>query len=220
MQDTWSTVDRYFNDRLTGADEALDAALARSRDAGLPDIAVAPNQGKLLMLFARMCGARRILEIGTLGGYSTIWLARGLADGGNVVTLEHEPKHAEVARTNIDAAGLGERVEIRVGPALEALKELVGEDQRFDLVFFDADKAGLPGYFGEVLKMSRPGTTLVFDNVVRRGRVIEPGTGDPSVDGVRALTEMLGKEPRVAATALQTVGDKGYDGFMLAVVTA
>ena len=211
----WTAVDDYF-DVLIGPDPVLDAARADATAAGLPEIAVAPNQGKQLNLLARIGGARSILEIGTLGGYSTIWLARALPPGGKLVTLEYDPHHAEVARENLKRAGFGEDVvDIRVGAALDTLPTLTGP---FDFVFIDADKTNLPGYVAAAVKLSRPGTTIVVDNVVRRGEVTDPDATDPNIVGVRRMTELIEAEPRLDATAVQTVGRKGYDGFVLAVV--
>jgi predicted O-methyltransferase YrrM len=218
-QDLWTSVDRYVSDVLVGHDPALEEALAESAAAGLPAINVAPNQGKMLMLFARMLGARRILEIGTLGGYSTIWLARGLAPGGRVVTLEADPKHAGVARRNLDRAGVGDRVEIVLGKALETLPqvEAMGGGP-YDLFFIDADKASIPDYFRWSLKLSRPGSLIVVDNVVREGAVIQADSADESVRGVRRFNELVSAEPRVTATTIQTVGIKKYDGFAMVLV--
>lgn len=218
-EETWTDVDRFFEDQLLGPDEDPRLALKRSRERGLPDIAVSPSQGKMLMLLARMSRAERILEIGTLGGYSTIWLARALSDGGRLVSLEVDPEHAAVARENIAEAGLAEQVEVRLGRATESLAALAAEGQAFDFVFVDADKAGLPEYFRLVLQVAHTGAVLVFDNVVRRGRVLDRTGADPGVEGVRRLTERIAKEPRVSATSVQTVGAKGYDGFTLALVT-
>ncbi|MDQ0313663.1 O-methyltransferase [Amorphus orientalis] len=215
----WADVDRFFEDRLLGADEDPAFALEASRDRGLPEIAVSPGQGKMLMLLARMSRAARILEIGTLGGYSTIWLARALPADGTLVSLEIEAAHADVARDNLAAAGLADRVEVRLGPAVESLEALAGEGQRFDFIFVDADKAGLPDYFRLAMEVAHTGTVLVFDNVVRRGRVLDESGGDPGVEGVRRLTDLIAAEPRVSATSVQTVGAKGYDGFTLALVT-
>lgn len=224
----WSSVDAYFNEAVVKPDAALAAALEASAAAGLPPISVSAGQGKLLMMAARALEARRVLEIGTLGGYSTIWLARGLTGGrkgwgreARVVTLEAEPAYAEVARANIDRAGLSEIVEVRVGKALDTLPLLAGESPGlfpFDLVFIDADKANSPGYFEWAVKLSRPGTLIVLDNVVREGKVVEASSGDPAVMGMRRALEMMRDEPRVMATALQTVGSKGYDGFAVALV--
>jgi predicted O-methyltransferase YrrM len=224
-QEQWSAIDRYIGEHLLAPDPALERALAASEAAGLPPIAVTPNQGKLLYLLARIHGARSILELGTLGGYSTIWLARALPDGGRLVTLEANPAYAEVARANIEAAGLGAVVELRVGPALETLPELLAEGAGpFDLIFIDADKQNYPGYLEWSLKLSRPGSVIIGDNVVRGGAILDPEAGDPSlgVDGLRAVRrfyELLAAEPRVSATAIQTVGDKGHDGFAVALVT-
>ena len=219
-QDRWNVVDDYINDLFIGSDAALDSALKASDDAGLPSIQVAPNQGKLLMLLARAQNARRILEIGTLGGYSTIWLARALPRDGRLVTLELEPKHATVARANIARAGLGEKVDVRVGPALESLKKLVAEKHEpFDFVFIDADKTGYPDYLTWSLKLAHRGTMIIADNVVRDGAIADAKSEDRSVQAVRRMNEMLAKEPRVSATVLQTVGTKGYDGWAIALVT-
>ena len=221
-QQQWSAVDAYLTDLFVPHDPALDAALAASAAAGLPAIAVSPPQGKLLHLLARMCGARRVLEIGTLGGYSTIWLARALppaAEGGRLVTLEYEPKHAEVARANIERAGLGGVVEVIVGPALQSLPRLASDGAGpFDLIFLDADKVSYPQYLEWSLRLSRPGTVIVADNVVRKGAVIDAKSGDANVQAVRQFNELVAREPRLSATAIQTVGGKGYDGFVLAVV--
>jgi predicted O-methyltransferase YrrM len=221
----WTEIDGYIGERLLADDPALDAALADSDAAGLPPIAVTPHQGKLMELLARIRGARQILEIGTLGGYSTIWLARGLEPGGRLVTLEVNPRFAEVAAGNVARAGLGDVVEIRVGPALETLPGLVAEGAAFDLIFIDADKANYPGYFRHSLELSRPGTVIIADNVIRDGRILEEdGGGGPdaaNVRGVQRLYELIAAEPRVSAdaTAIQTVGAKGHDGFAIALVT-
>ncbi|AUX31769.1 MULTISPECIES: O-methyltransferase [Sorangium] len=220
-QEQWSAVDRYITDLLVPPDAALDAALEASAAAGLPPINVAPNQGKLLHLLARIHGARAILEIGTLGGYSTIWLARALPAGGRLITLESEPKHAEVARANLDRAGLADRVELRLGRALDTLPKLAAEGRGpFDLIFIDADKPSNPDYFAWALKLSRRGSVIVVDNVVRSGAVVDPESADPNVQGVRRLYELLAAERRVSATAIQTVGAKGHDGLAIALVTA
>jgi predicted O-methyltransferase YrrM len=220
-QEQWSGVDRYFCDLLAPRDAALEAALAASAAAGLPPINVAPNQGKLLQLLARAQGARTILEIGTLGGYSTIWLARALPAGGRLVTLEADPKHAEVARANLARAGLAEIVEVRVGRAGETLPQLVAEKRGpFDLIFIDADKASYPEYFAWSLRLAHVGTLIIADNVVRNGAVADPHSTDPNVQGVRRFSALLAAEPRVSATAVQTVGSKGYDGFAVALVVA
>jgi predicted O-methyltransferase YrrM len=218
-QDQWTAVDHYINDLLVPSDPALDAALQVSSAAGLPSIQVAPNQGKLLHLLARIQGAHRILEIGTLGGYSTIWLARALLTDGRLVTLEADPKHAEVARANITRAGLSDMVELRLGKALDTLPQLAAENRGpFDLIFIDADKFNIPEYFRWSLKLSRRGTIIIVDNVVRKGAVIEAENTDPDIQGVRRFNELLAVEPRVSATTIQTVGTKGYDGFTLVLV--
>ncbi|HKH80068.1 MAG TPA: O-methyltransferase [Methylovirgula sp.] len=212
----WSAVDDYICDLFVGDDPILAAALAASDAAGLPAIAVAPNQGKLLHLLARMQGARAILEIGTLGAYSTIWLARALPADGRLTTLETNAKHAAVARANIDRAGLASIVDLRLGPALETLPQLAGP---FDLIFIDADKESNADYFRWALKLSRRGSLIIVDNVVRDGKVIDARSRDPLVRGVRRLYDAMATEPRVSATAIQTVGRKGYDGFAIALVT-
>jgi predicted O-methyltransferase YrrM len=217
----WTAVDRYITDLLVAPNPALEAALQTSAEAGLPPINVAPNQGKLLQLLATLQGARNILEIGTLGGYSTIWLARALPTDGRLVTLEAEPLHAKTARKNIARAGLEKIVEVRLGLALESLKQLVAEKSSpFDFIFIDADKESYPDYFIWSLKLSRRGTCIIADNVVRNGAVIDPTDKDPRVQGVRQFNELLAAEPRITATTIQTVGSKGYDGFTLAIVTA
>ena len=219
MDARWAAVDSWVADRLLGTDPVLDAALADSAAAGLPDIAVAPVQGKLLQLLARMSGARRILEVGTLGGYSTLWLARALPEGGRLVTLELEPREAAVARANLDRAGLGERVEVRVGPAADTLAAMVAAGEGpFDFVFIDADKPNNVIYLRHALALSRAGTTIVVDNVVRGGALLDADSADRSVQGTRALFEAVAAEPWLTATAVQTVGAKGWDGFLLAVV--
>jgi predicted O-methyltransferase YrrM len=218
LEEHWALVDRYLCEQLVPSDAALEAALAASRAAGLPPHNVAPNQGKLLELLARMQRAERILEIGTLGGYSTIWLARALPARGKLITLEADAKHTAVARQNIARAGLSERVELREGRALDTLPLLAAENAGpFELVFIDADKPSNPDYFRWALRLSRAGTLIVIDNVVRNGAVIDEN-GDASVQGVRRLNELIAAEPRVSATAIQTVGEKGYDGFALALV--
>jgi predicted O-methyltransferase YrrM len=211
----WTAVDRYISDVFVGPDPALEQALADSAAAGLPPINVAPNQGKMLNLLARAIGARNILEIGTLGGYSTIWLARAVAPDGRVITLEIDPKYAGIARHNLERAGVDGVVDIRVGPAVETLAQLEGP---FDLIFIDADKASYPEYLKASLELSRRGTLIVGDNVVRDGAVIDPKTEDANIQGVRRFNALLAAEPRVEATAIQTVGIKGYDGFAIALV--
>jgi predicted O-methyltransferase YrrM len=219
-QETWDDVDRYVDEQLIGADPALDAALAASVDAGLPPIAVTPSQGKLLYLLARSIGARSILEIGALGGYSTIWLARAVAPGGAVVTLEANASYAEVASANIARAGFAELVDMRVGAALDSLPSLAAEQREpFDLVFIDADKQNTPEYFKATLELTRSGGLIVADNVIRDGAIVDPAAQqNPDVIGSRRLHELLADEPRVSATTIQTVGAKGYDGFTLALV--
>jgi predicted O-methyltransferase YrrM len=215
----WDQVDAYLTDTFVPRDEAFAAALAESEKAGLPAIQVSPPQGRLLELLARALNARRILEIGTLGGYSTLWLARGLARGGRILTLEVEPRHADVARRNFERAGRADAIEIRVGPALETMARLVEERTGpFDLVFVDADKAGLADYFSASLKLSRPGTLIVIDNVVREGDVVEAASADAATQGVRRMNERIAAEPSVTATTLQTVGGKGYDGLAFVLV--
>ncbi len=219
-EDRWTAVDRYIADVVVPSNPALEAALAASADAGLPPINVAPNQGKLLALLVQMRSARTVLEIGTLGGYSTIWMAAALPADGRLVTLEADAGYAEVARRNIARAGLEGLVEVRVGPALATLPQLAAEGAGpFDLVFIDADKPANPEYLSWALRLTRRGSVIVVDNVVRDGTVVDAGSADPGVQGTRRLYELLGQEPRVSATVIQTVGTKGYDGFALAVVT-
>lgn len=218
-QKTWSAVDDYVAENLLPADAALEAALRSNRSAGLPSIDVSPAQGKLLHLLARLNGAKRILEIGTLGGYSTIWLARALPEQGKLVTLELDARHAEVARANFETAGLSGRIELRVGPALTSLEDM-GEEKTepFDFIFIDADKPNNPTYLAWAMKLSRPGTVIVCDNVIRDGAVLDGSGRDPNVEGARAAFSFIAGEPRLHATAIQTVGAKGYDGFAIAVV--
>ncbi|HVT36437.1 MAG TPA: O-methyltransferase [Nevskiaceae bacterium] len=212
----WDEVDDYINGLLAPADEALDGALEAADAAGLPQIAVAPNQGKLLHLLAQTVGASAILEIGTLAGYSTIWLARALKPGGRVVTLESDIKHAEVANANLARAGLAGMVEIRVGRALDTLPQIAAQNRGpFDFIFIDADKASIPEYFKWALKLSRRGSLIVIDNVVRKGAILDAASEDSAVRGVRRMYELIAAEPRVSATAIQTVGGKGHDGFCL-----
>jgi predicted O-methyltransferase YrrM len=215
----WSEVDAYVGGLLAPHDEALKAALKTSDETGLPEIQVSPPQGKLLQLLAQAIGARTVLEFGTLGGYSTIWLGRGLTADGRLITLEADPGYAEVARENIERAGLGEVVELRVGPALETLPRLEDEGVGpFDLTFIDADKANTPDYFAWALDHSRPGSLIVADNVVRDGTLADATSDDPKVKAQRRLHEMIAAESRVIATTIQTVGGKGYDGFTLALI--
>lgn len=220
-QEQWSSVDRFITEALVAPDPVLDAALAANAEAGLPAWDVAPNQGKLLQLLAQAQGARRILEIGTLGGYSTIWLARALPADGRLITLEADPKHADIARANIARAGLADLVEVRVGRALDTLRQLESEHVGpFDLTFIDADKPNNPEYFAWALRLSRRGSLIICDNVVRQGAVVDPEGTDPAVRGVRRFFEAVAAEPRVSATAIQTVGSKGYDGLAIALVIA
>ena len=216
---TWDAVDRFIADQLLENDPALQAALEASGAAGLPSINVAANQGKLLMLLAQATAARRILEIGTLGGYSTIWLARGLSPGGRLITLEANPDYAKVARANIARAGLGEMVELRVGNAIDTLPALAAEGP-FDLIFIDADKEGTPGYFQWAVKLARQGALIVVDNVVREGAILDTSGKDSSVQGMRRFFELAATDPRISGTALQTVGAKGHDGLAILLVTA
>ncbi|MEV5297313.1 O-methyltransferase [Amycolatopsis methanolica] len=215
-QDVWSAVDDYVDRTLIPADPVLDDARAAAADAGLPPIAVSPAQGKLLHLLARMHGARSILEIGTLGAYSTIWLARALPPDGRLVTLEADRKHAQVAENNLDAAGFGEVVEVKVGKALDTLPSVEGP---FDLIFIDADKPNNPEYFRWALRLSRPGSVIIVDNVVRNGALADADSTDPTIVATREMHKLIAAEPRVEATVVQTVGQKGYDGFTLALVT-
>jgi predicted O-methyltransferase YrrM len=212
---TWEAVDQYFLGKIIGQDAALEEAQKAAAEAGLPPISVTAAQGKLLHLLVRLHGARRVLEVGTLAGYSTIWMARALPPGGKLITLEYEPKHAEVARANLERVGVSGLVEIRVGEALETLPKLEGP---FDLIFIDADKENNAGYFQWALKLSRPGGVIIVDNVVREGKVADPDSADEDALGVRRMTDLIAAEPRVSATAIQTVGGKSYDGFLLAVV--
>ncbi|WP_338696082.1 O-methyltransferase [Streptomyces sp. Q6] len=214
-----AAVDAYLSGLLAPADEALAAALADSDAAGLPSISVSPTNGKLLHLIARVQGARRVLEIGTLGGYSTIWLARALPADGTLITLEYSPRHAEVARANLARAGLDKVVEVRVGAALDSLPALAEErPDPFDLVFIDADKVNNPHYVEWAVKLTRPGSVIVVDNVVRGGRVVDATSTEPDVTGTRAALQLLADHPALDATAIQTVGAKGHDGFALAYV--
>ena len=212
----WAAVDAYLVDKLLGDDPVLDAVLEANHAAGLPAMDVSPVQGKLLQLLARMAGARRVLEIGTLGGYSTIWLARALPADGHVVTLEAQPSHAAVAEANFARAGVAERIDLRVGPALETLPVLAREGGGpFDLVFIDADKENNLAYLDWALRLGRVGSVIVFDNVVRQSRVLDAASIDPSTQGVQRLFDQLARDSRLSATAIQTVGVKGWDGFAL-----
>jgi predicted O-methyltransferase YrrM len=215
----WAQVDDYFSKLLAPADDKFDAALQANQQAGLPQIDVTALQGKFLEFLVRVSGARCILEIGALGGYSTLWLARALPGDGRIVTLELDPHHAEVARANLENAGVLDSVDLIVGPAIETLPTLRNSPAApFDVIFIDADKQSYPDYLRWALKLSRPGTVIVADNVVRQGKVVDPDSDDPNVQGVRRFTELVAAEPRLSATVLQTVGVKGYDGFLLAVV--
>lgn len=218
-QPLWAAVDKYLGDVLAPSDEHLDAALKANRAAKLPAIDVSPLQGKFLHVMVQMTRAKRVLEIGLLGGYSTIWMARALPRGGRIVSLEFSPKHAEVARGNLRRAGVLGRVDIRVGPALESLPVLTREGgDKFDLIFIDADKGNNPQYLEWSLKLSRRGTVIVVDNVARHGKVIEAGSKEPDIQGTRRCLEMMATHPRLSAFAMQTVGLKGLDGFAVAVV--
>jgi predicted O-methyltransferase YrrM len=219
-ENTWNAIDRYISEQLLPHDAVLDSALQASHAAGLPTINVAPNQGKLLMLLAQIQGARRILEIGTLGGYSTIWLARALPASGQLVTLEVNPAYAKVAKANIERAGLSAVVAIRVGPALETLQSMTSEAaQPFDFVFIDADKPNTAAYFAWAMELTRSGSVIVVDNVVRKGGLADDKSADADVQGMRRFMETLAAEARVIATVIQTVGVKGYDGFAIALRT-
>jgi predicted O-methyltransferase YrrM len=220
-QETWSAVDQYLCETLLEHDPILEATLAASNAAGLPAINVSPPQGKLLQILARIQGARNILEIGTLGGYSAVWLARALPASGRLITLEAVPKHAEVARANLERAGLANIAQVRLGKAIDSLPELEREGAGpFDFVFIDADKPSNPDYFEWALKLTRRWSVIVVDNVIRKGAVADASSSDPAVLGVRRLNRMIATEPRVSATAIQTVGSKGYDGFTIAQVIA
>lgn len=218
-QDAWRDVDRYLSDLLARPDAALAETIESSTREGLPQIELAPTHAKLLHLLARMTRARRVLEVGTLGGYSTIWLARALPDDGRVISLEFVPHHAEVARANLERAGLNDRIEVRVAPAAESLEALVHEGaEPFDLVFLDADKASNAVYLEWALQLTHPGSVIVCDNVVRGGRVLDESGDDADIAGIRTFLELVANDPRVDATAIQTVGFKGWDGFALALV--
>lgn len=216
---TWAAVDEYVLSKLIREDPALTAAMDDRRAADMPEIEVSPIEGMHLHLLARMSGARRILEVGTLAGYSTIWLARAVPDDGRVVTLELDPTHAAVARRNVDRADVGDKVEILEGPALASLEQLgAANSEPFDFVFIDADKENNPPYFEWAMRLGRPGTVIVVDNVARRGKLADASSDDPSVNGVRRMFDLIADEPRVDATAIQTVGSRGYDGFLIAIM--
>jgi predicted O-methyltransferase YrrM len=218
FEQVWSDVDDFFTQHLLPSDDVLRATLETNVAEQLPPIAVTPPQGKLLHLLARACGARRILEIGTLGAYSTIWLARALKPGGHLVTLEIDLHHAEVARRNLTRAGLSDRVEVRIGRAADLLDAMIGFVDPFDFVFVDADKASSDVYFKKVLELSHPGTVIIVDNVVRDGKVADAASDDEDIQGIRRMTEWLATQPNISATAIQTVGGKSYDGFLMAIV--
>ncbi len=217
-QEIWPAVDDYITETLVKPDSIFEEILRRSDAAGLPNINVTPAQGKFLQLLARSLNARSILEIGTLGGYSTAWLAGGLAAGGHLVTIEAESRHAQVAKANLELAGVADRVEVVVGQAIDVLERLASEGRQFDLVFIDADKPGYPAYFEWSVRLSRAGSVIVADNVVRAGRVADPATTEAGAQAIRRFNEAVAAEPRASATAIQTVGAKGYDGFALIVV--
>jgi len=219
--DVWRKVDSFFTDALISADPALGAALAANREGGLPAIDVTPLQGRFLEILLRSTGAKRVLEIGTLGGYSTIWMARAIESSGRVITLELDQHHAAIARRNLKEAGVADRVDLRVGPASESLAALVDQNTTpFDFIFIDADKAGYPDYIQWSLKLSRPGTLIIADNVVRDGKVIDPNDPDANIHGVLRFTDIVAAEPRLSTTVMQTVGSKGYDGFAISIVLA
>jgi predicted O-methyltransferase YrrM len=220
-KELWTSVDNYISDLFVPFDPVMQEVLATSEAAGLPSISVAPNEGKLLMLLAQISGARKILEIGALGGYSTIWLARGMASGGTLVTLEASAKHAEIARINIARAGLTDVIEVRVGSALDTLPQLAAEGRGpFDVIFIDANKDNYPEYFDWALKLSRRGSLIIADNVIRDGEILDSTSNDPRVQGTRRFNQLLADEPRVRATVIQTVGRKGHDGVAIAIVIA
>lgn len=219
MNPVWEQVDEYIVDRLCPNDRVLDEVIVANRKADLPEIDVTANQGKFLQLLVQIKGAKRILEIGTLGAYSTIWMARGLSEGGRIITLELSPHHAEVAKKNIARTGLEQTIEVRTGDALEQLAQMEKEGvEPFDLIFIDADKPNNPNYLRWALHFSRPGTVIVGDNVIRNGEIADRHSTDPRVQGVRTFYDMLSGHPNISATALQTVGSKGYDGFMIGIV--
>ena len=215
----WGRVDDYIVDKLVKEDASLSAALAANTAASLPAMDVSAAQGKFLNLMVRITGAKRVLELGTLGGYSTIWMAKALPAGGQLVTLEYDPKHAQVARRNIDASGVGDKVTIHVGAAVDTLPVVAAQNpEPFDFIFIDADKPSNPVYLDWAVKLSRPGTVIILDNVIRDGKVLDPANPDPRIIGTRAAYDIIGSHPRLSATALQTVGSKGWDGFAIMVV--
>lgn len=218
-QELWTSVDNYLGEVLVRQDQHLSDAVAASDAAGLPSIQVSPPQGKLLEIMIEMMGAKTILEVGTLGGYSTIWMARSLPADGRVVTIEIDPKHAQVAQENVNRAGLGDKIDLRTGNAREILPKMIEEGAGpFDFSFIDADKASNPDYFAWALEMSRPGSVIIVDNVIRDGKIVDTDSEDASVKGVRRLNDVMAANPRIKVTALQTVGVKGYDGFSIAIV--
>ena len=220
-EDLWTDVDQYFSDKLLPKDPILESAAEAAEKAGLPPIAISPNQGKFLQLLSQIIGAQSILELGTLAGYSTIWLARGMRPGGRLITVEVDPKHADVAKSNISRAGLKDAVEVRLGSALGVLPQLFAEKRGpFDLIFIDADKENIPDYFEWSMKLSHPGTLIIVDNVVRDGAVIDANSPDPRIEGVRKFVDLLAAESRASGTTIQTVGIKGYDGFAMVLVGA
>lgn len=219
-QDLWTKVDAFAEENMIGSDPVLEAVLRANAEAGLPAIDVSPTQGRLLEIFARSIGAGRILEVGTLGGYSTICMARALPNDGRIVTLEFDPHHAAVARKNFEAAGVADRIEVIVGPAADSLTKIAEADQGpFDLVFIDADKDKNPVYLDWAMKLTRPGSLVICDNVVREGRIVDPDAKNPFIEGSREAYRFMGRHPRLVSTALQTVGSKGYDGFAVGIVT-
>ncbi|MFJ7755372.1 O-methyltransferase [Peribacillus muralis] len=216
QKQTWDEVDLYFSNKLHATDHIMNSILKANEEAGLPAIDVSPNQGKFLHLLAKLCGAKSILEIGTLGGYSSVWLARALPEGGRLITLEYEEKHAKVAEANIKKAGLADKISIIVGAALDTLPKLNEQGlTSFDLIFIDADKVNNPEYLRWALKLSRPGTVIITDNVIRDGKVLDPDSEDPNVKGIRTFVDQLSEDPRIDSTVMQTVGMKGYDGFVI-----
>ncbi|MGE7879246.1 O-methyltransferase [Peribacillus muralis] len=216
QKQTWDEVDLYFSNKLHTTDHIMNSILKANEEAGLPAIDVSPNQGKFLHLLAKLCGAKSILEIGTLGGYSSVWLARALPEDGRLITLEYEEKHAKVAEANIKKAGVADKISIIVGAALDTLPKLKEQGlTSFDLIFIDADKVNNPEYLRWALKLSRPGTVIITDNVIRDGKVLDPDSEDPNVKGIRTFVDQLSEDPRIDSTVMQTVGMKGYDGFVI-----
>ncbi|WP_456271122.1 O-methyltransferase [Bacillus sp. AK031] len=219
LMNKWEQADQYFSEKLLGEDSIMESILKRNKESGLPEIDVSPNQGKFLHLLVKLNGARRILEIGTLGGYSSVWMGRALPEDGQLVTLEYSEKHASVAEENIRSAGLENKISIMTGPALDTLPTLKEKGYpEFDLIFIDADKPNNPHYLNWALEFSRPGTVIICDNVVRKGNVIDEHSEDPSIIGTRQMIDLLSGNPRIDSTAVQTVGSKGYDGFVIGIV--